>query len=118
MNIVGQKDNRFLYIHFKLKCQMSDLQLFLSTKKDLLSIAQYILALEKYNISSKPQRTIYDIIVSLQEISGPGSDQNSLIDLLIYFAASPTGPYKVAGYNHFLAEAVFQLDFYHRKKFS
>ena len=100
-----------------LQTEISDLQLYLSTKKDLLSNAQYILALEKYDIGSKPQRDkIYEIIVSLQKLSGPGIDESNLIDLLIYFAVSPTDPYKVAGYNHFLAEAMSHLDTYHRKR--
>jgi len=60
----------------------------------------------------------YEIIVSLQQISGPGIDESNLIDLLIYFATSPTDPYKVAGYIHFLAEAMSQLDTYHRKRTS
>jgi len=103
-----------------LQTEISDLQLYyLSTKKDLLSNAQYILALEKYAIRCKPWRIkIYEIIVSLQKLSGPGSDESNLIDLLIYFTASPTDPYKVSGYNHFLFVAMSRLDTYHRKRTS
>ena len=70
-----------------LQTEISDLQIYLSTKKELLSNAQYIFALEKYDITNKPQSNkIYEIIVSLQQISGPGIDESNLIDLLIYFA--------------------------------
>jgi len=100
-----------------LQTEISDLQLYLSTKKDLLSNTQYILALENYDSKSKPKNDkIYEIIVSLQKLSRPVSDQSNLIDLLIYFAATPTDPYKVAGYNCFLDEAISLLDTYHRKR--
>jgi len=102
-----------------LHTEISDLELYLSTKKDLLSNPQYILALEKYDITNESQSNkIFEIIVSLQQISGPGIDESNLIDLLIYFTASPTYPYKVAGYNQILAEAMSQLDTYHHKRTS
>jgi len=67
-----------------LQTEISDLQLYLSTKKDLLSNTQYILALEDYDSRSKPKSDkIYEIIVSLQKLSGPVSDQSNLIDFLI-----------------------------------
>ena len=92
--------------------------LFIQEKRHGIQ-SQYILALEKYDITNKPQSNkIYEIIVSLQQISGPGIDEINLIDLLIYFAVSPTDPYKVAGYNHFLAEAMSKLDTYHRNRTS
>jgi len=57
----------------------------------------------------------YEVLVSLQKLSETGPDQSNLIDLLIYFAVSPTDPYKVDGYNHFLSEAMSKLDTYHCK---
>jgi len=49
-----------------LQTEISDLQQYLSTKKDLLCNSQYILSHEKYIISSKPKSDkMYEIIVSL-----------------------------------------------------
>jgi len=84
MSNVRQKENRVFYIY---SSEISDLQHYLSMKKT----CYLILNISVFSNNSQ----------SFQKISGPDPDQSNLIELLIYFAVSPTDPYKVAGYNHF-----------------